>query len=179
MVARAAAFPDGRKADAIYRMIVAGFQMPDGRLVAGMLSHPQIRLVFELSRKVWHIAHRYMGFVRFRELENGVLFARIAAEADILSLIAPHFADRLTQEDWMIYDECRQRAAIHPGGQPWFLLDGVDEECLASLRDSGDEAHFQRLWKGFHRAIGIEERANPGLQRSFLPLKFRRLMTEF
>ena len=34
------------------------------------------------------MAHRYMGFVRFRELKNGVLFSEIEAEADVLALIA-------------------------------------------------------------------------------------------
>lgn len=179
MIAQAAAFPDDEKADAIYRMIVTGLHLPDGREVTAMLTHPQIRLVFELSRKVWHIAHRYMGFVRFSETEKGVLFARIGAEADILTLVAPHFADRLPREHWLIYDEKYHKAAVHPGGQPWFLLDEVDEACLAELKDSEDEECFRRLWKGFHRAIGVESRSNRQLQMSVMPMKFRKFMTEF
>ena len=179
MIAQAAAFPCDEKADAVYRMIVLGINLPDGRKVTAMLSHPQVRLIFELSRKVWHIAHRYMGFVRFSEMENGVLFARIGAEADILTLVAPHFADRLPREDWLIYDEEYRKAVIHPGGQPWFLLDEVDEASLAALKDSGDEERFRKLWKGFHRAIGVESRANRRLQMSVMPVKFRKFMTEW
>ena len=114
MIAQAAACPDEEKADAIYRMIVIGFAMPDGRQVTGMLTQPQVRKVFELSRRAWHIAHRHMGFVRFRELENGILFSEIDAEADILPLIGHHFADRLSVENWMIYDKRRKKAAVHP-----------------------------------------------------------------
>lgn len=179
MIARAAACPDPEKADAIYRMIVIGLHLPDGRQVTGMLTQPQIRRVFELSRRAWHIAHRYEGFVRFRELENGVLFARIDAEADVLPLIGAHFADRLPLENWMIFDRRRKKAAVHPADRPWFLLDEVDEESLSLLQESGEEARFQSLWKGFHRAIGIESRANSRLQASFLPLKFRTFMNEF
>ena len=84
MIAYAASYPDDQKADAIYRMIVTGLHLPDGRQITGMLTHSQVRLVFELRRKAWHIAHRYMGFVRFRELENGVLFSEIDGEADVL-----------------------------------------------------------------------------------------------
>lgn len=179
MIARAAACPDPGKADAVYRMIVIGLHLPDGKMAADMLTEPHIRLVFELSRRAWNIAHRYKEFVRFKEMDNGVLFSRIDAEADILSLIAPHFADRLSGEDWMIYDQRRQKAAVHPRGRTWFMLEEADEKSLAALRESGEEAGFQALWKGFHRAIGIESRKNSRLQMSFLPLKFRAFMSEF
>jgi len=179
MIAQAAACPDAGKADAIYRMIVIGLHMPDGTAVTGMLTQPQVRLVFELSRRVWHIAHRYKGFVRFRELENGVLFSEISAEVDVLSLIAPHFADRLPGENWMIYDRNYQKAAVHPAGRTWFLLEEVDQESLLKLQNSGEEALYQTLWKGFHRAVGIESRKNRRAQMSFLPMKFRTFMNEF
>lgn len=179
MIAQAASCPDNKKADAIYRMIIIGLAIPDGREVTGMLTQPQVRKVFELSRRAWHIAHRYMGFVRFRELENGVLFSEIDAEADVLPLIGHHFADRLSVENWMIYDKRRKKAAVHPVGQPWFLLDEVDETQINALQESCEEALFQELWKGFHKAIGIDSRKNDPLQMSFLPLKFRPHMTEF
>lgn len=179
MIAQAAAYPDDGKADAIYRMIVLGLHLPDGKDVCGMLTRPEVRLVFELSRKVWHIAHRYMGFVRFRETGNGILLAEIGAEADILALVAPHFADRLPQEDWVIYDRNRRRAAVHPKAQSWFLLDEVDEETFSVLQDSDREAQFQALWKSFHKVIGIDARKNRRAQMSFLPLKFRPFMNEF
>lgn len=179
MTARAAACPDRRKADAIYRMIVLGLHLPDGKRVTGMLTNPHVRLLFELDRKVWHIAHRYMGFVRFRELENGVLFSEIHAEADVLPLIAPHFADRFPEENWMIHDRGRRKTAVHPSRQAWFLLEEVDEESLARLQASEEEVLFSRLWRGFHRAVGIDSRLNKKAQMSFLPLKFRSFMNEF
>lgn len=179
MIAYAASCPDDQKADAIYRMIVLGLHLPDGREITGMLTHPQVRLVFELRRKAWHIAHRYMGFVRFRELGNGVLFSAIDAEADVLALIAPHFADRLPLENWAIYDRRRQKAAVHPSGKGWLILEDVEEERFLKSGDSGQEAEYEALWKVFHRAVGIRERANGRLQMSLLPKKFRPFMNEF
>lgn len=179
MIAYASAYPDGKKADAIYRMIVLGLHLPDGKKIGGMLTQPDVRLVFELRRKVWHIAHRYMGFVRFRELENGILFSEIQAEADVLALIAPHFADRLPLENWMIYDRSRRKAAVHPREKGWFLLEAVEEAEFEHFRSSVDEVRFEALWKGFHRAVGIDSRRNEKLQMSFLPLKFRPFMNEF
>lgn len=178
MIAYAAAYPHAGKADAIYRMIVVGLHLADGQKVSGMLTHPDVRLVFELRRKAWHIAHRYMGFVRFRELKNGVLFSGIEAEADVLALIAPHFADRLPLEDWAIYDRSRRKAAVHPAGKGWVILEDA-EEAFAGLQESEEESRFDRLWKIFHRAVGIESRSNQQLQMSFLPKKFRPFMNEF
>lgn len=179
MIAYASAYPDDRKADAIYRMIVLGLHLPDGREITGMLTHPQVRLVFELRRKAWHIAHRYMGFVRFRELENGVLFSEIDAEADVLALIAPHFADRLVRENWIIYDRCRQKAAVHSSKKGWVILEDVEEEQFLLWKTSSQETDYDALWKIFHRAIGIEGRTNGRLQMSLLPKKFRQFMNEF
>lgn len=178
MIAYAAAYPHAGKADAIYRMIVAGLHLTDGQKISGMLTHPDVRLVFELRRKTWHMAHRYMGFVRFRELKNGILFSRIEAEADILALIAPHFADRLPLEDWAIYDRRFRKAAVHPAGKGWVILEEA-EDASSGLEESEEEPCFDRLWKIFHRALGIESRLNRELQMSFLPKKFRPFMNEF
>ncbi len=179
MIAYASAYPHAGKADAIYRMIVVGLHLPDGRMVSGMLTHPDVRLVFELRRKTWHMAHRYMGFVRFRELKNGVLFSEIEAEADVLALIAPHFADRLPLENWAVYDHRRQKAAVHISGKGWMILEDVDKEQLLEPGASAQEAEYEALWKVFHRAIGIQERTNGRLQMSLLPRKFRQFMNEF
>lgn len=178
MIAYASACPDDRKADAIYRMIVLGLHLPDGREIVHMLSQPEVRLVFELRRRVWHIAHRYMGFIRFRELKNGVLFSEIDAEADVLALIAPHFADRLPQENFSIYDRRRKKAVLHQAGQGWVILEEVEHE-FQELANASDEDFFASLWKGFHRAICIDSRRNERLQGSMLPLKFRVFMNEF
>lgn len=179
MIGYAAAYPHERKADAIYRMIVIGLRLPDGREVVRMLTQPDVELVFELRRKVWRLADHYMGFVRFRELKNGALLSEIDPDADLLALLAPHFADRLPLERWIIYDRRRRKAALHPGGRDWFLLEEVDGEGLKALQDSGAEARFQALWRTFHRTIGIEARTNGKLQKSMMPLKYRAFMTEF
>ena len=45
--------------------------------------------------------------LRFEELENGILYARIAPKSDILAFLIPHFADRLPADNFIIYDENR------------------------------------------------------------------------
>ena len=55
------------------------------------LADPAVSLVSSLQVKVWHEIHRFYGFVRFREIGNGVLFSEIQPENNILELLAPIF----------------------------------------------------------------------------------------
>ena len=44
---------------------------------------------------------------------------------------------------------------------------------------SQNEAEYEKLWKGFFESISIKERENPHLQRTTLPVRYRREMPEF
>ena len=52
-------------------------------------------------------------FLRFSELENGVLFATIHPKDNVLPYLAEHFTDRLPSENFMIYDATHQSVAVH------------------------------------------------------------------
>ena len=39
----------------------------------------------------------------------------------VSTLLAPHFVDRLPSEDWMIIDDNRRTAVVHPADQPYYL----------------------------------------------------------
>ena len=85
---------DPEKADAVFRVMQSARSVRDSRKIMEHLSDPAVEKVFTLSRQVGNEAHRFLEFVRFRELENGVLFSEIAPKNRILSCIADHFADR-------------------------------------------------------------------------------------
>ncbi len=178
-VCYAAACRDSRRADAIYRMIVLGLHLIDGREAVNCLQNENVSLVMKLRMKAWHEAHQLMGFLRFEELENGVLYGRIEPDCAALPLLAPHFADRYRQENWVIHDVGRQQLALHRTGKPWVLAEAGDLDASYLERRSPREEEFCRLWKSFCGTIAIEERRNPRCQRSLLPLHFRRYMTEF
>lgn len=181
MIYRAASAQDAEKADAVYRVIVLGLSERSGVRSAEAirkLQDPSVCHVFELARKVWHETHRYLGFVRFRELESGVLFSEIEAEAQVLPMLAIHFADRFPNENFMIYDHGHRDCLVHRAGGPWVILKDTEPDTDQRQRLSEDEAGMQRLWRGFCRSISIKERENPALQRQVWPLKFRKWMTE-
>lgn len=167
------------KADAIYRTIVLGLSLKDGSRVLEYLSEPYVNRVFQLSRSTSNEAHHLLGFLRFQELENNVLFARIHPKNDVLSLLADHFSDRLPEENFMIYDETHKKAALHRKGSYFFLTgtEGLNEQIL--LRFSPEELEYQKLWCGFFESIAVEARCNPTLQNQNIPKRFQKDAVEF
>lgn len=167
------------KADAIYRTIVLGLSLKEGWRVMGYLGEPYVNQVFRLSRATGNEAHHLLGFLRFQELENGVLFARIHPKNDVLPLLADHFSDRLPEENFMIYDETHKKAALHRKGSYFFLTgtERLNEQMLQ--RFSPEELQYQKLWCGFFESIAIEARRNPKLQNQNIPKRFQRDAVEF
>lgn len=167
------------KGEAVYKTIVCGFRMKNGRQVMGNLADPNVHKVFELSRNAGNEIHRLKEFIRFQELENGVLFSRIGPKCNIVSYLAPHFADRLPLINFIIYDEKRNICVIHPASGEWFLTENMalDEEMIGRYSDKEEE--YQELFTFFCHKIAIKERKNLKLQRNMLPLRFQEYMVEF
>ena len=120
------------KADAIYHTLVLGLNTAAGARAIHDLSTPYVHRLFTLSRATANEAHHLLGFLRFSELENGVLFSTIHPKNNALPILAEHFTDRLPQENFMIYDENRQLAAVHAAGKIFMLVDasGIDQDLL-------------------------------------------------
>lgn len=167
------------KAEAIYKTIVLALSLPDSSKILHYLGEPYVNRVFQLSRSMGNEAHHLLGFLRFQELENGVLLARIHPKNDVLVFLGEHFSDRLPLENFMIYDETRRRAVLHPSGQGFFITDteGLDLEALQHF--SPDELEYQKLWCRFFDSIAVEARVNPKLQNQNLPKRFQKDIVEF
>ncbi len=115
---------DPDKGEAILGTMLAARTIPDSRKIMDHLSHPKVEKVFELSRQVGCEAHHLKGFLRFRELTEGILCARIRPRSQVLLCLAPHFADRLPLENWMIWDETHNMFAVHEASRKWVLVCG-------------------------------------------------------
>lgn len=178
-ICQAAASWDKRKANAIFKTVVLGLHLPKKQNVMNCLTKDYVCTVADLSKKTWHEAHRFMGFIRFTELAGGILYADIRPENAVLPLIAPHFANRYPEENWIIYDERREKFAIHRAGKGFMILEDmkIAEEVRSQL--SMEEDDYRAMWKAFTQSVAIEARKNEKLQKQLLPLKFRDKMTEF
>ncbi|MBE5853184.1 MAG: DNA metabolism protein [Lachnospiraceae bacterium] len=167
------------KANAVYKTIVTGLKQKLGYRIFEHLSDPYVMRLFALQRNVGFELMHWRGFIRFKELESGVLLAVFNPKNQILPLVMPHFADRFPLENFLLYDEGRNLAGIHYARKEWFLMEPefFDKEFAGHVTD--DEKYYQELFKAFQKTIEIKARTNPKLQMQMLPLRFRGNMTEF
>ena len=174
-VYRAALSGDSEKAQYIYDFLLKAFRI--GKDIINHLQDESVMKVFEMARKVGNEAHKYLGFVRFCELENGVLSAKINPLANVVSIVAEHFADRLHNENWLILDTTRNIAAIHRAEYGFVLTNDISEQDLDQFsHKSENEEKYQLLWDRFFDTIAIEERKNKKLQQQLIPLRYRKYM---
>jgi probable DNA metabolism protein len=148
-----------------------------GRGVAGMLAHPQVAPLWKLAQQVGHEAHRYLGFVRFQEVNGGFYYSAIAPDHRILPLIAPHFAARFSDQQWVIHDQNHGEGIVYDRRQRHWLLLPMERHAKPDL--TPDEEHFQQLWRSYFTTLAIDERQNLGLQQGKVPLKVRPWLVEF
>ena len=163
------------KLDTVYRFMVAGFHY--GAHVVDFLQAPVVMRMFELKRKVGNEAHFHVEFIRFANMPGDVLVSHIEPKSNVLTLVAPHFSDRLPSENWMIIDDKRFIAVVHPADQDYYLTI-LSKEEMDRLSIQTDDP-FIDLWKDFFNTIGIKERENHQCQRNLMPLWYRKHMTEF
>lgn len=174
---------DSEKAQVVYQTVVWGLQAYQAGFrgsIMGNLANDNIRRVMELSRGTNNELCHLRGFLRFQEVEEGILYSSIGPKNDILALLTPHFADRLPMENFIIFDEKRRMASVHQASGEWYLISDMEQgtEEIA-LHYTEEELHYQELFRYFCHKISIKERKNLDLQRNMLPIRFRKYMTEF
>ena len=145
-----------------------------GDRVNGNLAHPAVREIVTVSRKAQRELHRMKGLVRFEKLRDGAYLARMEPDHNILQPLAGHFSRRLRAQDWFIYDVRRRFAARWHQGRLQF---GSIEQFVAPAL-SDEEKKVQALWQTFFRTIAIPDRKNPRLQKSNMPMKYWKYLTE-
>ncbi len=165
------------KADAVYHTIVLGLKLRD-KHITDRLQEDCVQCAFKCARASDNELCHLKQFLRFSELQNGMLYAKIDAKHHILPFLMPHFADRLPADNFVIYDENTQTFGLHARFNKWYLMQGAvfDEDTLVF---SEIEEEYQKLFRCFCDSIAIESRINPKLQMNMLPLRFRPNMTEF
>lgn len=160
------------KATAIYQTVVMALSLPEAEKVLEYLGEPCIACIFELCRQTQNEGHQFLGFLRFRELQSGILFAEIHPTNDILPILAAHFSNRLPLDDFVIYDATHHTAAIHKASHGYFITDSISLNLDLTNRLSLDEERYQKLWCTFFNNISIDARYNPKLQSQNIPKRF-------
>lgn len=166
---------DKNRGNVVFQFLKLAY--PVGAKVTGMLGNTVVAEIMELSRKVYNEVHFFKEFIRFDELEGGILYSKIEPKCDVLTLVSQHFKDRFPEENWIIYDSKRMKSSVHAAQKECVIVNGKNMDDI--VKDRINDNEYQELWKIFFNAIGIDARYNPKCQRTNLPLWYRKNMTEF
>lgn len=170
---------DKEKAQAVYCTLKNALDRKQYKNIMSNVKEPYIQKAFELARSTNCEIHHLYGFIRFQELENGILYTGIGPKNNVVTLLAPHFANRFPLENFIIHDERRQIFVLHPAQRECFIVTGKDALDFRLPADSEEEEYFQSLFVKFCHTIAIKERENLSLQRNMLPIRFQEYMVEF
>lgn len=156
----------------IYQYLKIGFRI--GRTIEQYLKNDIVDQIEKLSSKVGREKHLLLGILRFREIEGEIFYAPFEPDNNIVSLLAPHFARRLSDQYWIIHDKKRKVAVVY-NKEEWVL---TEFENISNIQFSEREKYYQELWKGFYKNIMIENRRNPRCQRQFMPKRYWKYLIE-
>lgn len=138
--------------------------------------------IAQIGKQLHREKHRFEAFVRFTQLRDGVYFATIDPDFNVLPLIGPHFTERFADQEWIIYD-IRRRYGLHYDThkvqevyfdfQPHHTLHSIPDDLSAE-----EEELTQKLWQVYFRSVNIPARRNMKLHRKHLPIRYWKYLTE-
>ena len=148
--------------------------------------NPDVKIVMDISYKVWHEIDRMRGLLRFCPNDDGLYIAYCTPDYFVLPALAEHFTLRFGDTPWAIIDEKRGCCLCRMSGQaPVFGT--IENQCIQSLNNTGqnDTSHlfsgkpdkpnsdeWEKLWQHYHKTINNESRNNPDLQRRLMPKRY-------
>ncbi len=149
--------------------------------VTGDYGDPTVLKLAQIAKNVGREAHRMEAFVRFKLTSDGIYFANIAPDFDVIPLIFRHFEKRYADQRWIIYDLTRKYGI-------YYDLNKVETIELSLSTSSGvdqaepifdpSELEFQQLWKDYFQSTNIKERKNTRLHVQHVPRRYWKYLSE-
>lgn len=145
------------------------------------LTNADVSQIEQMAKKVGREAHRMTGFIRFRLSADGLYFATIETDHNVLPLIVKHFKDRFANQQWLIYD-LKRKYGVHYNLQQIeeVLVDFNNENSTATMGLSlhEEEGVYETLWKQYYKSTNIDARKNKKLHIQQLPKRYWKHLSE-
>ena len=133
--------------------------------------------------KVSRERHRMKAFIRFQKSSDGLYFAVIEPDFNVLPLIISFFKNRYTDQQWIIYDVKRNYGAHWDmNNVREVILDKDDSKSILKASESvtldDNDAYFQKLWQRYFKSTNIEARKNMKLHLRHVPKRYWKYLPE-
>lgn len=135
-----------------------------------------VNIALKINKYVNSETHKLKGFVRFKELNNKILYAEIEPTNNCIGLLTNHFKKRLKNEFFAIVDNKRNIISIYDKKN--IIITNKDNIKIDELKYSNNELEIENLWTTFYKTIGIKERKNDKCRMNFMPKKYWKYIIE-
>lgn len=134
-------------------------------------------------KKVSRERHRMKAFIRFEKSSDGMFFAVIAPDFNVLPLIIDFFKKRYEDQIWLIYDEKRKYGMLYDKQTVSEVqMMNLDTNSITKSNDivtlDLDEQKYQQLWKSYFKSTNIEARRNMKLHLRHVPKRYWHYLPE-
>ena len=145
-----------------------------GREVNSHLNDKYVAAVLDAARYVVNEAHKLKGFIRFSELDGGILYGEITPENRVLPCLIHHFTSRYPGMPFMINDLRHKECLVYNGRECVIR----EADAAPALRLTESELTHRRLWKEFYDTVEIKERHNEKCRMTNMPKRYWKHLTE-
>ncbi|HEX9078963.1 MAG TPA: TIGR03915 family putative DNA repair protein [Desulfuromonadaceae bacterium] len=186
-----------------------GLGLDVGRRLHRMLAEEPVHSVDRTARRVAHEAHKFKGFVRFREvawphsphpasghpLPDGEGTPYSLSSGERAGVRGKTFLYARIEPDADILPFIAPHFCERVGDRPWMIHDLARSQAavydlarwrlIREIELAGEPAYTPgeeecvRLWRGYFEHLAIPERRNPRLQRQHVPVRYRKNLVEF
>ena len=137
----------------------------------------------KIERIMHREVHRMHAFVRFQKAKEGIFYAAIEPDFNVLPLIGDHFERRYADQRWVIFDTKRHYGIYYDLTEVQFVT--LDNPVFNL--NSGDlkpeivddaEKIYQALWENYFHSVNIKERKNTKLHLRHVPKRYWKYLIE-
>jgi probable DNA metabolism protein len=152
--------------------------------IEGNYTAPCVLQVQQVHKQVHREKHRMEAFVRFQKTADGLFYATITPDFNVLPLIIRHFQKRYADQRWAIYDTRRRYGAYYDLVSTSFInleaqaMTPKRYGVLTEDRYDAEEAKYQQLWQVYFDHVNIPERKNPKLHLRHIPKRYWKYLSE-
>lgn len=145
-------------------------------------SNDTVMRIAQVARMVHRERHRMKAFIRFQLTSDGIYYAGIEPDFNVIPLIIKHFRNRYADQRWLIYDIKRKYGVYYDlQSTETVTLDFADghkhgRDISVSLDEK--ERFYQRLWQDYFRSVNIAMRKNTRLHLRHVPTRYWKFLTE-
>lgn len=164
----------------LFQFTIYIFQNPVG--AETNYGNEHVMALSKYAKSVEREKHRMEAFIRFQKTGDGMFYASIDPDFNVLPLINNHFKNRYADQQWIIYD-LKRKYGLH------YDLNTVEEITIdftteankknpsAILMDEKEEL-YSLLWKDYFKSANIVARKNTKLHVKHVPKRYWKYLTE-